>query len=379
MTGPTGGPVDDPVSEPVNDDVHDRVSGLDAHLRLRRDGFDLDVALRVDDGETVALLGPNGAGKSTTLDLLAGLCPLHDADVRIRLGGRILTDTSSGVFVPPDRRGVGVVFQDHLLFDHLTVLDNVAYPLRRHGASRTDARRAARGELERIGLAAFADRRPSELSGGEAQRVAIVRTLASSPALLLLDEPLAALDVERRSEVRRMLRLHLDGFPGPRVVVTHDPADAFVLADRVVVLEGGRVTQDGSPGEIRRRPLTPYVAALAGTNLFTGSAAAGEVALDGHDGSLTIADAHVTGAVVVSFPPSSVALHPNRPEGSARNTWESSIELVEPLGDTTRITLGAPLPISVDVTAGSVEALRLAPGRAVWAAIKATEITVTPA
>ena len=355
------------------------VSGLDARLRLRRGDFDLDVDLGVADGETVALLGPNGAGKSTTLDLLAGLCPLDDADVTIRLGGRVLTDTTSGEFVPPDRRRVGVVFQDHLLFDHLSVLDNVAYPLRRSGSSRSDARRLALEELDRLGLAAFADRRPSALSGGEAQRVAIVRTLASSPELLLLDEPLAALDVERRSEVRRMLRLHLETFDGPRVVVTHDPTDAFVLADRVVVLEDGRVSQDGSPADIRRRPLTPYVAALAGTNLFTGSAADGEVVLDGHDRLLTIADAHVAGPVVVSFPPSSVALHPERPHGSARNTWESTVELVEPLGDTTRVTLGVPLPISVDVTVGSVDALGLEPGRRVWAAIKATEITVTAA
>ena len=369
-------------------------SDLAVTARLRRGTFELDLDLHVEAGTTVALLGPNGAGKSTTFGLVAGLDELGDlgdhgrngdgdesgsASVCVRLGERVLTDTSSGTFVLAEQRRVGVVFQDHLLFPHLSVVDNIAFGPRSAGRSRSASRQIADEWIDRFDLGAFRDRRPTELSGGQAQRVAIARSLASSPDLLLLDEPLAALDVESRRDLRRAMRRHLDDLTGPRLLVTHDPSDAFVLADEIVVIEHGRLTQRGTPAEIRRRPNTPYVAALGGTNLIAGTATGGTVTLDEHRHVLTVADTAVGGPVMLTMHPRSVSLHPHRPDGSQRNTWQTTVDLVEPMGDTVRITLGSPLPVSADVTPGAVDALGLAPGSIVWAAVKATEIAVDPA
>lgn len=353
------------------------MNALQAHIVRRIGDLDLDVAIRIDPGQTVALLGPNGAGKSTTVDALSGA--EFDGDT---LGTSIVLGTRSlegvGEFVRPERRRIGVVFQDALLFDHLSVVDNVAFPLRCSGASSRASRVAARSWLERLDLVELADRRPTELSGGEAQRVAIARALASEPEMLLLDEPLSALDVSSRSQVRRMLRQHLDAFPGPRLLVTHDPSDAFLLADRLDVIESGRITQSGSAEEIRRAPATSYVAALAGTNLFAGRAVAGSVRLVDHDHSLTIADTVLAGEVLVTIHPTAISLHPERPSGSQRNVWLTTVDLIEPLGDTVRVTLDTPMPAAADVTPGAVAALRLTPGTEVWAAVKATEIQATP-
>ena len=361
-----------------------RAGGLDARIRLDRGGFSIDVDLQVAPGETAALLGPNGAGKSTSLAVIAGL---HDANGAaepsnrsdVILAGRVLAGATLQRAVPPDERRIGVVFQDALLFEHLTVLDNVAFPARSRGASRRASRLDAVGWLERLDLVDLAQRRPGELSGGQAQRVAIARALACDPDLLLFDEPLAALDVETRTQVRRALRDRLDAFAGPRLLVTHDPADAFLLADRLHVIEDGRITQVGSPDEIRRRPATTYVAALAGTNLFTGIASGGGVRLDGLDHTLRISDSAISGHVAVALHPRSISLHGNRPEGSQRNVWASTVELVEGMGNVVRVTLAAPIPLAVDVTPGAVADMGIAPGSSVWAAVKATEITTTPA
>jgi molybdate transport system ATP-binding protein len=352
--------------------------GLRAHVVVRRDEFDLDVDLEVAAGETLALLGPNGAGKSTIVDVIAGLADGAVNRSTVRLNDRVLDDESTGVHTPAESRRVGVVFQDHLLFEHLDVVDNVAFGPANRGLSRRRARAVADGWLAALGISELAGRRPSELSGGQAQRVAIARTLAAEPEILLFDEPLAALDVASRVELRRVLRQHLDAFAGPRLLITHDPTDAFVLADRVVVLEAGRVIQVGTPDEIRRHPRTAYVAALAGTNLFTGEADGGTVRLDDHEATLTVADTTVVGPVLTTVSPTAISLHAERPEGSQRNVWQSAIDLIEPLGDTVRVTLGAPLPVSIDVTPGAVSSLGLAAGSTVWAAIKATEIHVRP-
>lgn len=361
---------------------------LSVAARLARGGFSLDVEFEARAGRTVALLGPNGAGKSTTLAVVAGTDepdrarrldgPAPDV-VEVHLGGRVLTDTRSGIRVPPERRRIGVVHQDHLLFDHLSVLDNVAFGPRSHGRSTSRARADAREIADRMGVGDLLDRRPRDLSGGQGQRVAIARALAARPDVLLFDEPLAALDVESRRDLRRELRRHLDAFPGPCVLVTHEPEDAFALADDIVVLEDGRVSMRGTPGDVRRRPATPYVAALGGSNLFSGHARDGVVRLDDHDHVLTVADSAVTGPVAVTVHPRVVSLHRSRPEGSQRNVWATTVDFVEPLGDTVRVTLGAPLPLGVDVTPGAVDALGLSPGGDVWAAVKATELTVTPA
>lgn len=354
------------------------VNPLDARIVRRIGPFDLDVSIRIAPGETVALLGPNGAGKSTIVAALSGAD--FDGDrtgTTIALGSRPFENATH--LLPPDERRVGVVFQDPLLFAHMTVLDNVAFADRSRGSSRRVARRTAHGWLDRLALEALADRRPSELSGGQAQRVAIARALAAMPEMLLLDEPLSALDIETRSEIRRLLREHLSAFDGPRLLVTHDPAEAFLLADRIDVLESGRITQSGSPEEIRRSPATSYVAALAGTNLFSGEARDGTVELDEHPHRVTIADTSLRGSVLVTVHPTAISLHPDRPSGSQRNVWPTSVDLVEPLGDTVRITLGAPMPVAVDVTPGAVASLGLTPGADVWAAVKATEIDATPA
>jgi len=210
---------------------------LEARVGLRLGRLDLEVELAVGTGELVVLLGPNGAGKTTLLRALAGLVPLDRG--RVVLDGAVLEDTAAGAWVPTERRPVGFVFQDYLLFPHLSALENVAFGLRARGLARAEARRRAAAWLDRVGLAAHAAARPRALSGGQAQRVALARAMVGEPRLLLLDEPLAALDAATRAEVRRDLRRHLASFGGTRLLVTHDPLEALALADRLVVLEGG--------------------------------------------------------------------------------------------------------------------------------------------
>ncbi|MFZ8916167.1 MAG: sulfate/molybdate ABC transporter ATP-binding protein [Ilumatobacteraceae bacterium] len=235
---------------------------LSAVIHATRGNFRLDVSFDVADGETLAVLGPNGAGKSTILRCLLGLVPLDTG--RIVLGDHVLEDTTNNLYVEPENRRVGAVFQDYLLFRHLSVIDNVAFGLRARGAKKESARLTARAHLERFEVEHLADRRPSQLSGGEAQRVALARALAVDPKVLLLDEPLAALDVTTRRTVRDELSLFLSAFGGPRLIVTHDPADARRLADRVLIVEHGSVVQHGSIRDVMRDPATPYVAALFG-------------------------------------------------------------------------------------------------------------------
>src|SRR6185369_5578515 len=208
---------------------------VDADIVVDRGGFRLSLSVSVGPGEVVALLGPNGAGKTTALRALAGLVPLTDGSVRI--AGSIMDDPGTETFVPAHRRSIGVVFQDYLLFPHLTARDNVAFGPRSHGATKADAQAIADRWLARVGLPDLARRKPRQLSGGQAQRVALARALAVDPALLLLDEPLAALDARTRLETRAQLHRHLAEHQGATLLVTHDPLDALVLADRLVILE----------------------------------------------------------------------------------------------------------------------------------------------
>jgi molybdate transport system ATP-binding protein len=250
-----------------------------ARFTLQRGALALELELTARSGETLALVGPNGAGKSTCLQALAGLLPIDAGS--ITFDGALLDGGPGAPFVPAEERGAGVVFQEHLLFPHLSALDNVAYGPRARGATRRDARARAARALERVGLAQHADARPAQLSGGQAQRVALARALAASPRMLLLDEPLSAVDASARIALRRELRAHLDEFAGVRIVVAHDALDAFALADRIAVLEDGRVVQSGSAAEICGRPRSRYVADLVGLNLFRGTAAAGVLAFPG--------------------------------------------------------------------------------------------------
>ena len=340
------------------------------------DAFRLEVALSAEPRAVLAVLGPNGAGKSTLLRVVSGLLPLAAGTVRV--GGDVVDDPAAGVFVPPQERRLGVVFQDHRLFPHLRVLDNVAFGPRSRGVPRTAARAAAAEWLERLGLAGLAGRRPRQLSGGQAQRVALARALASEPAALLLDEPLAALDVQTRAEVQGELRDHLRAFAGPTLLVTHDPIEALLLAHRIVVLERGRVVQAGSPGEITSRPLTPYVARLVGMNLYEGAAAGAAVTLDG--GGHLVASDPPAGRVLVAVRPSAITLHTEQPHGSsARNAWPGRVTGLAPLGDRVRVSVAGEPPATVDVTAAAVAELALGPGAPVWLSAKATDVTAYPA
>lgn len=344
--------------------------GLDARLVVDRGAFRLDVTLTAAPGDVVALLGPNGAGKTTALRALAGLVPLT--------GGHLRLDGASLERTPPESRPVGVVFQDYLLFPHLSALDNVAFGPRCQGAGKAAARAQAAEWLDRMGLAGHAAAKPRKLSGGQAQRVALARALATRPRLLLLDEPLAALDARTRLDVRAQLRRHLADFQAVAVLVTHDPLDAMVLADHLVVVEDGRTVQEGAPGDIARRPRTDYIAHLVGLNLFKGRSEGRTVRVE--DGPVVTTTEELTGPVFVAFPPSAVTLHREPPTASsARNLWRCEVAGLETHGDRIRADLTGELPLAADLTTVAAAELDLHPGATVWAAVKAVQTHAYPA
>lgn len=356
--------------------VGPRADGLRAELRLARGVFRLDLDLNIPPGQVVALLGPNGSGKTTTLHTLAGLLRLRGG--RIALGERVLDDPAAGVFVPPERRDVGVVFQEYLLFPHLSALDNVAFGMRARGVARGEAAARAREWLERVGVGAHASARPVNLSGGQAQRVALARALVAHPRLLLLDEPLAALDAATRLDVRTELGRHLRDFDGAALMITHDPLDAMSVADRIIVIEDGAVVQDDTPAAVARAPRTPYVARLVGLNLHRGRGAGESVDVEG-GGRIVVAE-HASGPVLVSYPPTSVTLHRREPEGSARNVWQGRIAGLEQQAHTMRVQIvadGHPAVLA-DVTVASAADLELALDAPVWVSFKATDTHVYP-
>ncbi|MFW5416148.1 ABC transporter ATP-binding protein [Nocardiopsis sp. CNT-189] len=348
---------------------------LDARIAVDRGRFRLDARITAGPGEVVALLGPNGAGKSTALRALAGLQPLS--------AGRVLLEGRDITAEPVERRPIGVVFQDYLLFGHMSALENVAFGPRCRGAGRAEARAAAAALLADMGLEAYAHTRPRRLSGGQAQRVALARALAVHPRLLLLDEPLAALDAHTRVEVRAGLSRRLHDFDGAAVLVTHDPLEAMVLADRVTVLEGGGVVQEGPPAEVARYPRTDYVARLVGLNLYRGVRHGTSIeveAADGGGGGPRIETASPGGGrVFAAFPPRAVALYREEPVGTPRNVWRLRVEGVERFGDQVRVRLGGALPLSADITPAALAELSPEPGGEVWASVKATEVECYPA
>jgi molybdate transport system ATP-binding protein len=342
---------------------------LDAHVVVHLDRFVLDVQLTVATGEVVAVLGPNGSGKTTLLRALAGLTPMT---------GSVTLDGDDLGRLGTHNRPIGVVFQDYRLFPHLSALENVAFPLRSSGSGKEAARAEAAAWLTRVGLADLARSKPATLSGGQAQRVALARALVARPRLLLLDEPLAALDATSRADVRSELQRELHDFDGAAVLVTHEPLEALSLADRLVVLEAGRIVQQGAPADVVRRPSTSYVAQLAGLNLLRGTAAAGVLEVDG-GGTLVLPDASLTGAALAVVRPSSVLLSTTEPhDSSARNVFPGHLTSMESFGDRVRVGIDGPPSLTADVTPAAVAELRLRPGSAVWVSLKATDLEAYP-
>jgi molybdate transport system ATP-binding protein len=348
---------------------------LRADIAVRRDGFTVEAAFEARDEEALALLGPNGAGKSTLVHAIAGLLPLEHGTIELD-GTRI-----DGL--PAEQRPIGICFQDAVLFPHLSALENVAFPLRARGTAKRDARQRARDLLGRLAPSVAPESRPSALSGGEQQRVALARALAPEPRLLLLDEPLSAVDVEARAGLRALLADVVRSFAGPSILVAHDPVDALTLAGQLVILERGRVTQRGSHDEVRRAPRTSYAAELVGINLFAGRLEP----LGGGAGRLVTAEGDITVGwpggpsepaddVVGTLRPADVSLHLDRPEGSPRNALLGAISEITRDGDRARVRLGTSPPLVAEVTAGSVERLGLRSGMEVWASFKAVEVTV---
>ncbi|WAU84405.1 ABC transporter permease [Streptomyces sp. Qhu-G9] len=331
------------------------------------------LVLDADPGTTIAVVGPNGAGKTTLLRALLGLTPRAHAD--LRLGG---TDVTG---LPPHRRKVAWVPQDGALFPHLTALANTAYGLRAQGVRRAEARRAAQEWLDRLGVGHLAHRRPAQLSGGQAQRVALARALAARPRLLLLDEPLAALDQSTRARVRHTLRRHLDGFGGVCLIVTHDPVEAVSLADRVLVLHEGRALQDAPPAEVTRHPRSPWVARMLGRNAWPGTASAEGLELADGGGLFVIAEPLPVGTPALAIiAPEAVSVHRDRPTGSPRNVWPGTVREITASGSRLRVLIGsdhAP-DVVAEITPQAAAELGLADGVPVWTSVKATETTVVP-
>ena len=334
---------------------------------------DVVVRLEVGPGETVALLGPNGAGKSTVLGVVSGL--VQPSSGRVALGGRVLVGADRSV--APHERGVALLSQDALLFPHLSVLDNVAFGPRARGRGRAEARATAREWLERTNVADLADRKPHQVSGGQAQRVAVARALAADPALLLLDEPMAALDVAVTPALRQMLRTVLADRTA--LLVTHDALDALLLADRVVVVEGGRVVEEGPTASVLSEPRSAFAARVAGLDLVEGTwdgeaVVAPPFAVRG----LTDDPAPRVGSPAVAvFAPSAVSVFRDAPGGSPRNTFAAVVTDLEPLGDRIRVrTESAGRHLAAEVTPSAVADLGLGPGSPVQLTVKATEVRV---
>ncbi|MCA9292983.1 MAG: ABC transporter ATP-binding protein [Phycisphaerales bacterium] len=352
---------------------------LDVSIQVQRSSFTLDTSFSVAPGEIAVIVGPNGSGKSTLVSALCGLTPL--ASGTIKLNGRTLTHNRTTV-APRDRR-IGAVFQDRLLFPRMTVLQNVAFGRRALGDSRKNAGRAAHHWLERLGIGALAARRASSLSGGEAQRVALARALACEPDLLVLDEPLSALDMQARPELRRLLGEILASFPGIKLVITHDPLEAMALADRLLVLESGTIAQIGTPEAIRQRPRGAYAASLVGVNLIRGVLrrdATRSLVVTEQGAELVTASTDLANdtPVFASVHPRAILLSRERPATSARNAFAGSVRAVDQLDGRVRVLMDAGPAWTAEITPTAAAELDLTLDTSIWVSFKATELTVYP-
>jgi molybdate transport system ATP-binding protein len=340
-----------------------------------------DLRLRVRPGEVVAVLGANGAGKSTLLSLLSGL--LRPDTGRITLDEQVLVDAARGTWVPPHRRKVVLLAQQALLFPHLTAAGNVAFGPRSQGMGRRAAHTVAEHWLAAVDASQFADRKPAQLSGGQAQRIAIARALAADPALLLLDEPMAALDVAVAPALRHLLRRVLRDTRRTALLVTHDLIDALSLADRVIVLDAGRIVEDGPTRTVLTEPRSAFTARIAGINLITGTSDGHHLVAD--EGTRIVGrfdpECRPGEPCVAVFAPKAVAVHVQEPTGSPRNHLSVTITEMEPRGDIVRVHT-APVAgaggLLADVTTAAAADLELEPGRRVYFAVKATEVSIYP-
>ncbi|HEX8102569.1 MAG TPA: ABC transporter ATP-binding protein [Solirubrobacteraceae bacterium] len=345
---------------------------LQVETRTTLGALQLDVALDVAPGRCLALAGPSGAGKTSVLRTVAGL--LRPEHGRVVCDGETWLDTDRRIDVPAEERRAGYVFQAYALFPHLTARANVAYAL--DHLPRRDRGKHADALLERFGVAHLCDERPRTLSGGERQRVALARALARRPRVLLLDEPLSALDTRTRASAARELGTVIAEAGAPTLLVTHDFTEAALLGHEVGVIDGGRVVQRGTAAELAATPASAFVADFTGAVVLTGTARPGPdgttlVDLDG-GGTLTSVE-RAEGLVAVSVYPWEIALAPaGKPDpGSARNHLAVEVLAVTAIGNRVRVGLAAPQPLTAELTAASARALELAPGARVTATFKA--------
>jgi len=350
------------------------MTGLHASLVTKRGDVEIDVTLSVPSGDVLAVLGANGSGKTGLLLALAGLEPITSGTVTYN--DRVFDDVANHIHLDPAERRVGYLPQDALLFPHLSVLENVTFGPRSRGVPAGTARSQAMDMLAAAGLGELGDRRADALSGGESQRVALLRAIAGTPDLLLLDEPTSSLDVHARTLVRADLVNLIGGFTGATVLVTHDPVEAMTVARRMLVLDSGRVAQVGSVAEVVQRPRTEFVARLAGLTVVAGTAQGHVVDLDG-GGSLFLGES-AQGRVFVAIPPRGVSLHRSRPEGSARNAWSVRVTSIEAVGELGRVSLAGAPSVVADVTMSALAELGATPGMQLWASIKAAELDAYP-
>lgn len=355
-------------------------------VRTRLDARDFDMSLSLGPSETVAVLGPNGAGKSTLLGVISGL--LRPDSGRAQIGGRQLFDLDGGNhrWSAPHLRGTALLAQEALLFPHLSVLENVAFGPRSKGASKAAARETARLWLTEVEALHLESRKPAELSGGQAQRVAVARALAAEPELLLLDEPMSALDIHAAPLLRRVLKRVLAGRNA--IIVTHDVLDAYMLADRVVVVENGRISEEGPTRQVLERPRSHFAAGLAGLNLVSGMIT--EQGITTPDGQF-FAGQHDPGwspapgqEGVAAFPPSAVSVFLGDVHGSPRNSFPVTIRDLEPHGDQIRVRAagsgtGERGTLSADITPAASADLGLVPGMNVRFVVKSALVSIYPA
>jgi molybdate transport system ATP-binding protein len=350
------------------------MSFFTANMMVRRPGLRVEVDLDAPEGTVLALIGPNGGGKSTSVEALCGLLALDSG--RVEVAGAVWEDTTARIRLAPQQRSVGVMFQGLSLFPNMTARENVSYGIRSLGTRQAPALRTATAVLEKLDAVELADRPVNQLSGGQAQKIALARALAVEPDLLLLDEPTSKLDVITQTEVRHALLEALRDFAGVTVLVTHQPMEAMALADQIVVLEEGRLTQRGDSTDLQLRPRSAYVAGFAGVNLFEGRSSGDLVQLAG---GTSVAVVHApTGDVFVAIDPNAIALYRTPPEGTPRNVWRLEVAEIDFEGERARVRMTGEMILVAEITRASAMELRLSDKGSIWASTKATQVQAYP-